>query len=209
MSHLRVKWREKAAHARILCHEDETEAVLMWCDFVLWIFWWKSLNKMREVQICVDVIRMEVLSLSPTVRGGEEQKKVFKLLRFSAYLCSVWKELFSSLYSSSLFEEQRNINIILVQWNLINYSSNSEDIFMTFCCKEKLQEVPYLTPFFRDEKKHRERWCGGGKDFLLSLFSPAHHPFSSEISCIGQKKKLEFQLVLWPSSSHNFLACLS
>ena len=42
-----------------------------------------------EVQICVDVIRMEVLSLSPTVRGGEEQKKVFKLLRFSAYSCSV------------------------------------------------------------------------------------------------------------------------
>ena len=105
---------------------------------------------------------MEVLSLSPKVRGGEEQKKVFKLLRFSAYSYSVWKELFSSLYRSSLFEEQRNINIILVQWNLINYPSNREDIFMTFCCKEKLQEVPYLTPFFRDEKKHRERWCGGG-----------------------------------------------
>ena len=61
---------------------------------------------------------------------------------------------------------------------------------MTFCCKEKLQEVPYLTPFFRDEKKHRERWCGGGGgDFLLSLFSSTHHLFSSEISCIGQKKK--------------------
>ena len=162
-----------------------------------------------EVQICVDVIRMEVLSLSPTVRGGEEQKKVFKLLRFSAYSCSVWKELFSSLYSSSLFEEQRNINIILVQWNLINYSSNSEDIFMTFCCKEKLQEVPYLTPFFRDEKKHRERWRVGEKIFCCPSFPPAHHPFSSEISCIGQKKKFEFQLVLWPSSSHNFLACLS
>ena len=61
---------------------------------------------------------------------------------------------------------------------------------MTFCCKEKLQEVPYLTPFFRDEKKHRERWCGGGggRFFVVPLFS-THHPFSSEISCIGQKKK--------------------
>ena len=47
-----------------------------------------------------------------------------------------------------------------------------------------------MTPFFRDEKKHRERWCGGGgEDFLLSLFSSTHHLFSSEISCIGQKKK--------------------
>ena len=43
---------------------------------------------------------------------------------------------------------------------------------MTFCCKEKLQEVSYLTPFFRDEKKHRERWCrgGGGRFFVVPLF---------------------------------------
>ena len=164
-----------------------------------------------EVQICVDVIRMEVLSLSPTVRGGKEQKKVFKLLRFSAYSCSVWKELFSSLYSSSLFEEQRNINIILVQWNLINYPSNNEDIFMTFCCKEKLQEVPYLTPFFRDEKKHRERGCGGGGRFFVVPLFLHTSPFLIRdfMHRAKKKKKLEFQLVLWPSSSHNFLACLS
>lgn len=151
---------------------------LCWCDVILFCGssggsrWIKCRHMFCEVQICVDVIRMEVLSLSPTVRGGKEQKKVFKLLRFSAYSCLVWKELFSSLYSSSLFEEQRNINIILVQWNLINYPSNREDIFMTFCCKEKLQEVPYLTPFFRDEKKHRERWCGGGRGrfFVVPLF---------------------------------------
>ena len=129
-----------------------------------------------EVQICVDVIRMEVLSLSPTVRGGEEQKKVFKLLRFSAYSYSVWKELFSSLYRSSLFEEQRNINIILVQWNLINYSSNSEDIFMTFCCKEKLQEVPYLTPFLETKKSIGRGGVWGKRFFVVPLF-PHTSPF--------------------------------
>ena len=150
---------------------------LCWCDMILF---WGSSGGSRWIK-CGHVLWSSELcgcdsdgslSLSPTVRGGEEQKKVFKLLRFSAYSCSVWKELFSSLYSSSLFEEQRNINIILVQWNLINYSSNSEDIFMTFCCKEKLQEVPYLTPFFRDEKKHRERWRVGEKIFCCPSFPP-------------------------------------
>ena len=29
----------------------------------------------------------------------------------------------------------------------------------------------------------------GGKDFLLSFFSPTHHLFSSEISWIGLEKK--------------------
>lgn len=159
---------------------------LCWCDVILFCGssggsrWIKCRHMFCEVQICVDVIQMEVLSLSPTVRGGEEQKKVFKLLRFSAYSYSVWKELFSSLYRSSLFEEQRNINIILVQWNLINYSSNSEDIFMTFCCKEKLQEVPYLTPFFRDEKKHRERWCWGGGEIFCCPSFPPHITFSDQ-----------------------------
>lgn len=151
---------------------------LCWCDVILFCGssgggrWIKCHHMFCEVQICVDVIQMEVLSLSPTVRGGEEQKKVFKLLRFSACTYLVWKELFSSLYSSSLFEEQRNINTILVQWNLINYPSNNEDIFMTFCCKEKLQEVPYLTPFFRDEKKHRERWRVREKIFYCPSFPP-------------------------------------
>ena len=156
---------------------------LCWCDVILFCGssggsrWIKCHHMFCEVQICVDVIRMEVLSLSPTVHGGEEQKKVFKLLRFSA--CSVWKELFSSLYSSSLFEEKRNINTILVQWNLINYPSNSEDIFMTFCCKEKLQEVPYLTPFFRDEEKHWERWRVEEKIFYCPSFPP-HITFSHQ-----------------------------
>ena len=189
---------------------------LCWCDVILFCGssggsrWIKCRHMFCEVQICVDVIRMEVLSLSPTVRGGEEQKKVFKLLRFSAYSYSVWKELFSSLYRSSLFEEQRNINIILVQWNLINYPSNSEDIFMTFCCEEKLQEVPYLTPFFRDEKKHRERWCGGGgRVFVVPLFLHTSPFLIRDFMHRAKKKKTWFQLVLWPSSSHNFLACLS
>lgn len=158
---------------------------LCWCDVISFCgssggsCWIKYRHMFCEVQICVDVIQMEVLSLSPTVRGGEEQKKVFKLLRFSACSYSVWKELFSSLYSSSHFEERRNINTILVQWNLINYPSNSEDIFMTFCCKEKLQEAPYLTPFFRDEKKHRERWCVGEKIFYCPSFPP-HITFSHQ-----------------------------
>ena len=80
---------------------------------------------------------------------------------------------------------------------------------MTFCCKEKLQEVPYLTPFFRDEKSiGRGGVGGGGEDFLLSLFSPTHHPFSSEISCIGQKKNLNSSLSFGQAALTIFLLVL-